>query len=210
MASLDDRAKSFRYLRKSARLLHNLAVQNYFSKTRSDRKYKFSRIAYTITEQDSALIALLRMFVFYILIIAKGKLNDPPVLPDRWQRHWGDIPQLKVIYKGSRGYYPLSIPHWRLGVRETQKLSLPEYSKGSYTLCVRFRDNSKVIINAYSYKEADRVWNALKPFVSPDFRQTAELQYYKTDKRQRAERVKPYKAKLFGEKEAGVFYFENK
>lgn len=107
----------------------------------------------------------------------KNKLfpKEQPIaaVPEWWQARTGsDRAQLVVLYaeklagnRLGRSRYAMTIPHY-LYVGEG-KPRFPEYQKGSWEGILVLNDNSKVIVNCISYKEASRVLNALKLFINP-------------------------------------------
>ncbi|MDG2990562.1 hypothetical protein L3556_06380 [Candidatus Synechococcus calcipolaris G9] len=204
------KTKSWRYLRRILKLLHNIAVIKYFKQNRNpSRKYKFLKIALMVDSTDSAIKLVLRFWLFYVLIKASGNLNDPLVIPDRWQHTFKTVKQLQVIYKSPKGYYSLTIPHWEKKAFDTRRLSFPSFTKGNYTLMVKFADNSKCIINAFSNAEADKVWNFVKNHINKNILKTAIMTYYKVEGKTTV-RVVPYKGQINDKKGSieAKFYFD--
>lgn len=127
-----------------------------------------------IDENTAASVALLYRKIAEIQIdLIKMRNQEPPiaVIPEWWQVRIGsDRPQLVCLYaeklpngKLGRTRWPLTIPHYNGG----KKPNLPSYRKGQWEGILTLADNSKVIVNASSKEEAERVINALKQFINP-------------------------------------------
>lgn len=67
--------------------------------------------------------------------------------------------------------WPLTIPHYVGG----HKPQLPSYRKGQWEGILVLKDNSKVIVNAVSREESERVINALRQFINPSMLAGAQL-----------------------------------
>ncbi len=94
------------------------------------------------------------------------------IVPDAWQVKVGnDRPQLAIQWANSLGNgeigtsrYNLSIPHWN---GSTNWSLLPKYRKGNWQGRIILKDNSRLMVYAYSASEAKRAIKALLKFVSP-------------------------------------------
>lgn len=112
--------------------------------------------------------------------LIKMRNNEPPiaVIPEWWQVRIGaDRPQLVCLFgeknrngKIGRTRWPLTIPHY-IG---PQKPQLPAYTKGQWEGILTLRDNSKLIVNAVSKSEAERVISALQKYINPQMLQGSE------------------------------------
>ena len=148
------------------------------------------------------------------LCLAKNKDDNCVAgIPLAWQlRPEGDRSQLiiqcgEVDDKGKIGspMYPITIPHY--GGTKLKKSPVPEYIKGNYEYILVLADNSKITINAKNKKEAEKVINAIKLLIKPDFisKSYSKSGLIKNNKFQIKEtKVKPKMAKYFskGQKQA--------
>lgn len=102
-------------------------------------------------------------------LAAQCDIDAVAAVPDWWQVRIGaNRPQLVVLYArkfddGSwdKPKYSISIPHWTKTEEDTTLSNLPEYDKGQKQGMVVFSDNSKLIINAKTEGECNRVIDAL-------------------------------------------------
>lgn len=106
--------------------------------------------------------------------------NEVPIaaVPESWQIAIdGDRPQLIVLFaevvqltdgstKLGRSRYPISIPHYNKP--QEFKPVIPSYKKGQYMGKLVLKDNSKLIVNAYSASEAKRVIAQLVQYINPE------------------------------------------
>ncbi|MEH2161606.1 MAG: hypothetical protein V7K38_11275, partial [Nostoc sp.] len=96
-------------------------------------------------------------------------------VPEWWQvRIEAGRPQMIFMFAEDLGEgnfdsakYPITVPHPIVKHYETSPL--PSYQKGQYEGIVILKDNSKIIINAISNEEAERVLTAIKQIVIPEF-----------------------------------------
>ncbi|MHC5863188.1 collagen-like triple helix repeat-containing protein, partial [Nostoc sp.] len=96
-------------------------------------------------------------------------------VPEWWQvRIEAGRPQMIFMFAEDLGEgnfdsakYPITVPHPIAKHYETSPL--PSYQKGQYEGIVILKDNSKIIINAISTEEAERVLSAIKAIVIPEF-----------------------------------------
>ena len=105
-------------------------------------------------------------------------------IPDWWQVRLGaNRPQLLVLYARKfddgtwdKPKYVLSVPHWEKTKLETVFGDFPAYDKGDFQGTRVLPDNSKLIVNAVSSDEANRVITKLSagiPFSMIEFAQTS-------------------------------------
>ncbi len=110
------------------------------------------------------------------------KIEPVAIIPEWWQlRLEGDVPQFVIAFgevdeltgKCLHAKYPMTIPHFK----DVKPLScpVPRYKKGNYELLGIMKDNSKLIINAFSEYECERVFNSIFPFLDPNF--SSSLKY---------------------------------
>lgn len=106
--------------------------------------------------------------------------NTQPVaaIPDAWQvAIEGDRPQLVVLFaevikttdgktRLGRSRYPISIPHYNKP--QEFKPVFPNYKKGQYEGKLLLKDNSRLVVNAYSASEAKRVIAQLVQYINPN------------------------------------------
>ncbi|QYO68198.1 hypothetical protein [Leptolyngbya sp. 7M] len=94
-------------------------------------------------------------------------------VPEHWQlRPEAQRPQLVIFYAEKlengaigRTRWPLTIPHYT-GSRNPK---FPDYRKGQWEGILTLRDNSKLIVNASSKYEAERVIRAMKKYINSDY-----------------------------------------
>ncbi|MEH1818711.1 MAG: collagen-like protein, partial [Nostoc sp.] len=104
-----------------------------------------------------------------------SKVECYAAVPEWWQvRIESNRPQMVFMFAEqlSEGNfdsakYPVTVPHPIVKHYETSPL--PSYQKGQYEGIVILKDNSKIIINAISAEEAERVLTAIKAIVIPEF-----------------------------------------
>ena len=97
------------------------------------------------------------------------------VVPESWElRPEAQRPQLIIVFKeklanGTIGTspYPLTIPH---PIPDKPKsCPIPDYQKGQWEGILVLKDNSKVIVNAISLEEADRILTVIKGIIYPAY-----------------------------------------
>jgi hypothetical protein len=101
-------------------------------------------------------------------------LDTIAAVPEWWQvRIEAKRPQLIILFgevdesgKVGAGHYALTIPHYVGG--QTKKPPIGTYKKGQIEGMLTLNDNSKVIVNAVSENEANRVLILAKQVIDPD------------------------------------------
>jgi hypothetical protein len=91
-------------------------------------------------------------------------------IPEWWAvRPGADVPQLALTFRAEakNSYWGMTIPHYNKG--PDFKPQIPKYSKGSYFTTLTLTDNTKLVINAKTFAEGERVVNALIPLINPAF-----------------------------------------
>ncbi|MEH1922171.1 MAG: hypothetical protein V7L07_14015, partial [Nostoc sp.] len=96
-------------------------------------------------------------------------------VPEWWQiRIEAGRPQMIFMFaqkmeNGNFGSpkYPLTIPHPI--VQHYSTSPLPDYKKGQYEALLTLKDNSKLIINAFSVEEAQKMLDACKALIQPEY-----------------------------------------
>lgn len=124
-----------------------------------------------IQSNDSALIAQSRIELFNLLFPAEYYA----AVPEWWQvRLEANRPQMIFMFAEKLGTnnfdsakYPITVPHPTASHYQTSPL--PDYQKGQYEGILTLKDNSKVIINAISPEEADKVLKACKAIIIAEF-----------------------------------------
>jgi hypothetical protein len=116
------------------------------------------------------------------------KIPEPiALIPEWWQvRLEGGTPQFVLAFgevdeetgKCTHAKYPMTIPHL-VNVKPIP-CPFPRYRKGNYELIAYFKDNSKLIINAFNEYECQRVFDAILPWIDQEY---AESVKYKVGKR---------------------------
>jgi hypothetical protein len=109
------------------------------------------------------------------------------VIPEWWQvRLEGGVPQLVLAWgevdassgKCLHSKYAMTIPHF-INIRP-ESCPFPRYRKGNYELIAYFKDNSKLIINAFTEHECERVYNSILPWIDQEYASSVR---YKVGKR---------------------------
>ncbi|NET72520.1 MAG: hypothetical protein F6K62_16805 [Sphaerospermopsis sp. SIO1G2] len=109
------------------------------------------------------------------------------VVPEWWQvRLEGGVPQFIIAFgevdsasgKCNHAKYSMTIPHFK----NVKPLTcpVPRYKKGNYELIAYFSDNSKIIINAVSEHECERIYFGVLPYIEDEWRNNLK---YKVGKR---------------------------
>lgn len=91
-------------------------------------------------------------------------------VPEWWAvRPGADVPQLAIAFRSvnSDSKWSLTIPHYNKG--PDFKPQIPRYQKGSYFSTLTLTDNTKLVVNAKSHAEGERVINALVPLIDPAY-----------------------------------------
>ncbi|MEH1871609.1 MAG: hypothetical protein V7K73_09270 [Nostoc sp.] len=104
-----------------------------------------------------------------------SKVECYAAVPEWWQvRIESNRPQMVFMFAEqlSEGNfdsakYPITVPHPIIKHYETSPL--PPYQKGQYEGILILKDNSKIIINAISTEEAEKVLSAIKEIIIPEF-----------------------------------------
>ncbi|MHC5931682.1 hypothetical protein [Nostoc sp.] len=159
-------------IRKTLIAVYNPTVQEKFATNISTNKEEQMN-QLMIQSNDSSLIAQSRITLFNLRF--PSALEVYSAVPEWWQvRIEAGRPQMIFMFAevlGERNFgsakYPISIPHPI--VKHYQNSPLPDYQKGQYEGILILNDNSKVIINAISEEEANRVLTACKAIIIPDF-----------------------------------------
>ncbi|NEP18242.1 MAG: hypothetical protein F6J97_15285 [Leptolyngbya sp. SIO4C1] len=91
-------------------------------------------------------------------------------IPEWWAvRPGADVPQLAITFKSQQGssYWSLTIPHYNKP--QNVKPQIPAYEKGSYFATLTLKDNTKLVVNAKSFNEGERVILSLAGYIDPAF-----------------------------------------
>ncbi|MFB2879644.1 hypothetical protein, partial [Floridanema aerugineum] len=135
-----------------------------------------------IDENTAASMALIYRKIAEIQIdLIRMRNTEPPiaVIPEWWQVRIGsDRPQLSVVYAGKNGRGNFTNSRWNLVIPHyngNKNPRLPTYTKGNIEGILTLSDNSKLIINAKSAEECERVLNAFKSFIDPAFLRGAHM-----------------------------------
>ncbi|AFY62089.1 hypothetical protein [Synechococcus sp. PCC 6312] len=199
---------SWEYLRKTSVKLHNQWVNQHFKTEEGKALSKGQRTlktACTVTDNDNAIKALFRFWLFYVLVKSRGQLAKDGIaaIPEWYETKWGSVPQLVVIYRKFKNgkfwgpSYPLTIPHWKLKASGTKGYDFPVYQKGNVATVVRLADNSKIFINAGSAKMGERVFKALVKGISVPRVREAKVSFTQVDERRDTSVVYPYKVVFY-------------
>lgn len=160
---------SWNWTQKVIKIGHNRAVKKHFKDVIADDGKATGRqsikTALLIRDEDSALEVLNKQI--YFNRIADGGIPIA-TMPEWWPRRVGaDIPQLAIVFRprGKKTSYQLVIPHYN-GDRNPK---IPAFKKGSYRGELTCTDNSKLVVNAGSEAEAERVIRVLRRYIVPKF-----------------------------------------
>ena len=152
-----------------------------------DGQPKFDEEEISVKEGTEELEYLIFDKLAKIEAIKCTKVEPVAIIPEWWQlRLEGNVPQFVIAFgevdqltgKCLHAKYPMTIPHFK----NVKPLScpVPRYRKGNYELLGIMKDNSKLIINAFSEYECERVYDSIFPFLDPVFSSSMK---YKIGKR---------------------------
>lgn len=130
-----------------------------------------------VDEYTAASMALIYRKIAEIQIdLIKLRNQEPPIaaVPEWWQIRIGnDRPQSVILYAeklangkiSPKSRWPLTIPHYNEAFKKPR---LPSYEKGQWEGILTLKDNSKLIVNAKTQKEAERMLRQLGKFIKGD------------------------------------------
>jgi len=161
---------SWEFTQKMIRIGHNRAVKLFFKDIKADNRRDTGRAALKksllIQPEDSALEVMNKQLYFRLALDSSE--DAVATQPERWVIKPGaDVPHLIVVFRPTEktrnrtGNYSLSIPHYN-GHRNPK---IPFYRKGQWCGTLTLKDNTKLIVNAYSKSEAERVIKVLSRYV---------------------------------------------
>lgn len=168
---------------------HNIHVKRSISKIRAaarqnnnaTRSKQIDVLRYCLIDaNDSINIALEKQnFYWFDLGYFGDRIQAVASVPDSWQlKKFSHTPQLVIIYRKTKksrsGNYELTIPHYDGTIKPTA----PTYKKGNRSGILILKDNSKLVVNAHTDAEAERVVRHFRKYINPrylteDFRITA-------------------------------------
>jgi hypothetical protein len=141
----------------------------------------FDLIPVAVPKLESEAYQLLydRIFALESAQCTKHDCESYAAIPDWWQIRLGsDVPQLVVQYaevlkdgKFGAPKYVLTIPHYNKSKDATSKGLFPSYWKGQRMGILTLNDNSKLIVNAKTESEVERVINQLRGTIGGNFLQ---------------------------------------
>lgn len=122
--------------------------------------------------------AAARLLYERLLKLESQKCEDEkecvPAVPDWWQVRVGaEVPQLVIQYYLSADdkkipKYSINVPHPLPGL-SLNVVEIEPYIKGNWMGILTLSDNSKLIVNADSIEEAERVIGELSAYIDPAF-----------------------------------------
>lgn len=157
---------------------HNRALNRFFLDIPQDdaltSKRAHLKTALRIRDGDSAIHVLNKQMYFQQLQRQTESERAIATMPEWWALRVGaNIPQLIVVFRAEnykKSWYQLSIPHYE----GTRNPTMPTYKKGSIRGEITLSDNSKLVVNAYSENEAERVLRVLQRYVVSKFIRSRE------------------------------------
>lgn len=160
---------------------HNRALNTFFLDVKNDTVLYNNRshikLGLRIRNEDSAIEVSNKQLYFQTLREQHQKQAIASV-PEWWATRVGaDRPQLVVVFRaqGKTSWYQMTIPHYQ-GDRHPK---FPAYRKGSYRGEITLTDNSKLVCNANSEGEADRILRIMMRHVNPKYLKNREPKYVK-------------------------------
>lgn len=123
--------------------------------------------ALRINEKDNSIeIANKQLYFRLGLGAADEKIQAVASIPERWAtKPIDNMPQLVIVFrkvgKTRSGNYQIVIPHYK-GPRNPL---VSYHTKGNRIGTLTLKDNSSIVVNAVTDREAERVINQLKKFV---------------------------------------------
>ena len=143
------------------------------------------RYACLIKDNDTAPMALCRMFLYFLV---RGRGLEEPSIPMIWELKKGtyklrDQSQLLVQWgpvSGTKRYsrWKMYIPHPKDGIRDNYNFRFPQFTKGNVTCTLTLRDGSSVVLNANSKAEGRKVLNYCETLISWFAQNREELKSY--------------------------------
>lgn len=197
-----------RFLR-FARRVHNIQVQKAQSELRITKSK--SRISTYLNElkikkTDTAQLTINKLAFFWFTFgNINQKIDAVAVVPEWWAMRTGSQrPQLVITFgelklDGSKGKpkYSISIPHYS-GPSKLTRSPIPNYKKGQKQGILTLSDNSKVIVNASTQEDAERVLLAAKKIINPRYLRDSHIKIGdRKGKRLKQIRVSAVAAKYF-------------
>lgn len=167
------------HVKRAAKKITTSATNQNASTSRISQLYKEC----LIDTDDTAQLVLLKELFFWIDL---GHFSDViqavASVPEWWQlRAESRRPQLVIQFanrarsgRPGRSRFSLTLPHYK-GKTRTTKSPLPPYRKGQHEGILTLFDNSKVIVNAFSEAEADRVLQAAKKHINPKYLKNSHI-----------------------------------
>lgn len=191
-----------RQLVNALRIIHNKALNTYFTDLRKNKKDSKGpateqfKTALRITTNDSLLEISNKQMSFQALRNS-GQIPVASV-PEWWsQRAGANIPQLAVIFRppGKTSSYTMHIPHYRKSVRNPK---IPSYNKGNWRGEWILADGTKFVVNAISESEANKMWRAVKGYIEPAYLKNVQDLSKPTNAKFNKIRVEPLYADFYG------------
>lgn len=194
---------------KFARRIHNLQVkevQTNLRKSRSKTKAHLYLNELKIKNTDTAQLTINKLLFFWLTFgNINQKVDAVAVIPEWWPVRTGaQRPQLVITFgelfpDGSKGKpkYSLSIPHYK-GPSKLTTSPIPNYKKGQKQGILTLSDNSKVIVNAATEKDAQRVLLAAQKIIDSKYLRNSHIKIGdRKGKRLQQIRVSAVSAKYF-------------
>jgi hypothetical protein len=186
---------------------HNRALNRFFLDIPQDDRLTSNRAhiktALRIRDGDSAIQVLNKQLYFQQLQKQISDENAIATTPEWWAVRVGsDRPQLIVVFRppGGKSSYQLSIPHYEGGKQPT----IPAYRKGGIRGEITLTDNSKLVVNAASEAEAERVLKVLMRYVSSRYLKNREIKITKLRRAFKEIRVVPLFADFYSKGQESI------
>ncbi len=134
--------------------------------------------ALRINDKDNSIeIANKQLYFRLGLGAADEKLKAVATIPERWNtKPLSTMPQLCIVFRKAKksrsGNYQLVIPHYN----GNKQPVVSYHTKGNRMGILTLKDNSTLLVNAISDREAERVINQLKKYVDPKY-MTTDLKF---------------------------------
>lgn len=190
---------SWEFQQRIIRIGHNRDVKRYFSDVRADDSTVNGRAvlksALLIRDTDSA-IQVLNKQIYFRMGMEGARMSPTATMPEWWPQRVGAArPQLVIVFRppGQKSSYQVTIPHYT-GVKNPK---IPSFRKGSHRGTLDLPDGSKLIINAASESEADRVIRALRRYIDPKYGRNVEPVFGRINNRFKEVTVQPIAADYF-------------
>jgi hypothetical protein len=145
---------------------------NATSNTATDAsRVDFEEKSFKVPASESDAYKLLYARIFALESLQCDDATAIATVPEWWAlRRGSDVPQLAILFAEVLGTGKLTTSRWTLHVPHYNKPkgykpSIPSYTKGNWSAILKLSDGTRIVVNASTKTEAQRVTNKLKILV---------------------------------------------